>query len=63
MKNRRNSRPIAVRTGMFCRFGSVEEMRPVRVSVWLKFEWMRPSAAMTFRRPSQYVDLSFESVR
>ncbi len=44
---------MAVRTGMFCKFGSVLEMRPVRVSVWLKLEWIRPSGAMTFKSPSQ----------
>ena len=38
--------------GMFCRFGSVEEMRPVRASVWMKVEWTRPSAASAFSRPS-----------
>ena len=45
--------PWAVRTGMFCRLGSALEMRPVRVSVWLKVEWIRPSGPMTFSRPSQ----------
>lgn len=30
---RRNSRPSSVRTGMFCRFGSVEDSRPVAVTV------------------------------
>jgi hypothetical protein len=33
MKARRISRPIAVRTGIFCRFGSLEEIRPVAVIV------------------------------
>ena len=36
----------------FCRLGSPEEIRPVRVSVWLKVEWMRPSAPTTLSRPS-----------
>ena len=30
----RISRPTAVLTGMFCRFGSLDEMRPVLVPVW-----------------------------
>ena len=37
---------------MFCKFGSLDEMRPVRVSVWLNAEWMRPSAPITFSSPS-----------
>ena len=37
-KKRRISRPRSVRTGIFCKLGSVELMRPVRVSVWLKLE-------------------------
>ena len=32
----RISRPPAVRTGMFCRFGDSHEMRPVVVAIWLK---------------------------
>ena len=35
MNARRISRPSSVRTGMFCRLGLVDEMRPVAVTVWL----------------------------
>ena len=52
-KKRRISLPSSERTGMFCRFGSVEEMRPVRVSVWLSVEWIRPSGEIAFVSPSQ----------
>ena len=38
--------------GMFCKFGSVDEMRPVRASVWIKVECTRPSVAVAFSRPS-----------
>ena len=41
--------PSSVRTGMFCRFGLVEESRPVAATAWLKRVWMRPSAP-TMRR-------------
>ena len=34
-KPRRISSPRGVRTGMFCRFGSVDESRPVAAPVWL----------------------------
>jgi hypothetical protein len=40
----RSSRPPAVRTGTFCRFGDSLEMRPVVVASWLNVAWMRPSA-------------------
>ena len=29
---------------MFCRFGSVEDSRPVAAMVWLKVVWIRPSS-------------------
>ena len=45
-------RPSSVRTGMFCRFGSVDDSRPVAAMVWLKVVWMRPSAAVDLSRPS-----------
>ena len=45
-------RPSSVRMGMVCKFGSVELMRPVRASVWIKVEWMRPSGPRAFSRPS-----------
>ena len=43
MNARRISRPIGVRTGIFCKFGSLEEMRPVAAMVWSNQVWMRPS--------------------
>ncbi len=46
------ARPSSVRTGMFCRFGSVDERRPVAATVWLNVVWMRPSAAIVLIRPS-----------
>ena len=30
--------------GMFCRFGSVEESRPVAATVWWNVVWIRPSS-------------------
>ena len=30
--------------GMFCRFGSVEDSRPVAATVWLNVVWIRPSS-------------------
>ena len=38
-------RPSSVRMGMFWRFGSVEDSRPVAVAAWWKVVWMRPSCA------------------
>ena len=38
-------RPNSVRTGMFCKFGSDEDKRPVVVTVSLNEEWTRPSVA------------------
>lgn len=35
MKARRISRPRSLRTGMLCRFGEDEDMRPVAAIVWL----------------------------
>ncbi len=40
-------RPSSVRIGMFCRFGSEEESRPVAVTAWLKEVWMRPVSGLT----------------
>ena len=40
-------RDSSVRTGMFWRFGSWEESRPVAAPAWLKVVWMRPSAGST----------------
>ena len=42
MNARRISRPAAVRIGMFCRFGSDEESRPVAATVWRKEVCTRP---------------------
>ena len=42
MKKRLSSRPRSVLTGMFWRFGSVEDSLPVAVIVWLKLVWMMP---------------------
>ena len=35
----RSLRPRSVRTGMFCRFGSLEANRPVAAVTWLKWQW------------------------
>ena len=43
--------PSSVRTGMFCRLGSVEDSRPVAVTVFWKLVWIRPSGAMTLASP------------
>ena len=45
-------RPSSVRIGMFCRFGSVEESRPVAAIVCMYVVWMRPSSAIDFNSPS-----------
>jgi hypothetical protein len=42
-KPRRISAPSSVRIGMFCRFGSLEESRPVAATVWLNEVCSRPS--------------------
>ena len=39
-------RPSSVRTGMFCRFGSVDDSRPVAATVCMNVVWMRPSSAI-----------------
>ena len=44
--------PSSVRTGMFWRLGSVEDSRPVAVTVFWKLVWIRPSGAMTLASPS-----------
>ena len=53
MKAARISRPMAVRMGMFCRLGLVEERRPVAVPTWLKVVWTRPSASASWGRESR----------
>jgi hypothetical protein len=37
---------------MFCRFGSVDDSRPVAAIVWLNVVWMRPSSPIDLSRPS-----------
>jgi hypothetical protein len=32
---------------MFCKFGSLEERRPVAATTWLNEQWMRPVAGLT----------------
>ena len=48
----RISAPKGVRTGMFCKLGSVEDRRPVAVTVFWKLVWMRLPEPMTLVRPS-----------
>jgi hypothetical protein len=40
-------RPSSVRTGMFWRFGLLDESRPVAATSWLNEVWMRPVAGLT----------------
>jgi len=35
-------RPSGVRAGMFCRFGSLEDRRPVTTTLWEKVVCTRP---------------------
>ena len=63
MKPRRISRPASVRMGMFWRFGSEDERRPVAATVWLNFAWIRPSASASSGSESAYVPFSFEISR
>ena len=51
MNASRMRRPSAVRTGMFCRFGSVEDSRPVAATVWLNVVWMRPCVVDQRQQP------------
>ena len=48
---------------MFCRFGLVEESRPVAVAVWLNTVCTRPFASTSVGSTSMYVFLSFETSR
>ena len=48
----RSCLPGSLRTGMFCRFGSVQLMRPVAVTVCWKWQCMRPSSAISGSMPS-----------
>ena len=52
MNMRRIWEPSCLRTGIFCRFGSVEDRRPVAVTVIWKLVWILPSGEMTFKSPS-----------
>ena len=64
MKARRICSPRLVRTGMFWRFGLLEERRPVAAPVWLKSVWMRCVRGWTRNGSvSRYVDFSFVSSR
>ena len=38
------------RTGMFCRFGSLDDSRPVAATAWLYDVWMRPVSRIHERR-------------
>ena len=41
-----------MRMGMFCRFGSALESRPVAATIWLKVVWMRLSESASGMSPS-----------
>ena len=57
-------RDRSVRTGMFWRFGSVEESRPVAAPAGWNVVWIRPSAgSMSCGSASTYVPFSLESER
>ena len=61
---RRTSRPSSVRMGMFCRFGSLDESRPVAATVWLNEVCTRPVSGWTSRgSASTYVDFSLATAR
>ena len=42
-----NTETVVPFTGIFCRFGSVEERRPVAATVWLREVWSRPVSGFT----------------
>ncbi len=49
---------------MFCRFGSLDERRPVAATAWSKRVWMRPVPGLThLGSASMYVPLSLSSSR
>jgi hypothetical protein len=56
---RRMRRPRGVRIGMFCRFGSDDDRRPVAATAWWKVVCRRPSAAISVGSASTYVERSF----
>ena len=45
-------RPAGVRTGMFCRFGSVLDNLPVAATIWLNVVWTRCSASASGISPA-----------
>ena len=56
--------PSSVRIGMFWRFGSCDEMRPVSATTWLKVVWMRPvRGEISGGSASRYVPLSLVTSR
>ncbi len=64
MNASRMRRPSAVRTGMFCRLGSVDARRPVTAVACANVVCTRPVRALTIAGSlSVYVDLSFDSAR
>ena len=46
---------------MFCKFGPVDDKRPVAATVCWKCVWMRPSLAISAIRPSTVVPSFFVS--
>ncbi len=56
-------RPRSVRIGMFWRFGSDDERRPVAATAWWNVVCRRPSDAMSAGSASMYVERSFVYVR
>ena len=64
MKPRRMSRPSSRRIGMFWRFGSLDDSRPVAATVWLNDVCSRPVCGFTSAgSASMYVLSSFDSSR
>ena len=64
MNASRMRRPSAVRTGMFCRFGSLDASRPVTAVAWENVVCTRPVCAFTICGSlSVYVDFSFDTER
>ena len=52
----RISRPTSVRMGMFCRFGSLLESRPVAATAWFRCVWTRPSSRTMISVASRIAD-------
>ena len=55
--------PRSVRIGMFCRFGSDDESRPVSVNACAYVVCTRPWSSINVGNLSTYVDLSFVQAR